>query len=53
MNVTVVTKDATHPYFGIGSPAGYALDGVQGKELTLIRGVTYSFNDFSYGADSR
>ena len=44
MNVVVMTKNATHPYAGVGFPAGYVIDGVQGKELTLIRGVTYSFN---------
>ncbi|WP_165358907.1 SdrD B-like domain-containing protein [Spirosoma sordidisoli] len=43
MGVAVVTKDATHPYFGVGSTMGLAIDGIQGKELTLVRGVTYTF----------
>jgi trimeric autotransporter adhesin len=42
-NVIDVVKDASHPYFGVGSTDGFALNGVQGAELTLIRGVTYSF----------
>ena len=44
MAVTVVNKDITNPNFGIGFTMGFAIDGVQGKELTLVRGVTYSFN---------
>lgn len=42
--VTAVSKNATHPYFGVGFPVGYALDGIQGKELNLTRGVNYTFN---------
>ena len=42
--VTAVTKNATHPYFGVGFPVGYALDGIQGKELFVTRGVNYTFN---------
>ncbi len=38
------TKDASHPYFGHGSDMGFVTDGVQGKELVLTRGVTYTFN---------
>ena len=44
MNVTVAAKNATHPNFANAFPAVYVIDGVQGKELTLIRGVRYSFN---------
>lgn len=40
-NVTVVTKDQTHPYYGSGDKSGFAVDGVQGKELVLVRGTTY------------
>ncbi|MBP7243839.1 MAG: hypothetical protein KBA99_00905 [Bacteroidia bacterium] len=42
--VTAVTKNATHPYFGVGFPVGYALDGIQGKELNVTKGVNYTFN---------
>ncbi|MEP7265657.1 MAG: hypothetical protein ABI772_14220, partial [Bacteroidota bacterium] len=42
--VTAVTKNNTHPYFGVGFGAGYALDGIQGKELTVTRGVNYTFS---------
>lgn len=42
--VIVVPKDSTHPYFGIGNGNGFEVNGVQGKELTLIRGITYTFN---------
>ncbi|MEY4595220.1 MAG: hypothetical protein RIQ47_1630, partial [Bacteroidota bacterium] len=41
--VEVAPKDATHPYFGIGSPNGYVLNSVQGPTITMIRGVTYKF----------
>ncbi len=39
-----VMKDPSHPYYGVGSAMGYEIDGVQGKELTLVRGITYTFN---------
>lgn len=42
--VTVDNKNSSHPYFGSGSGFGFVIDGVQGRELTLVRGVTYSFN---------
>ena len=42
--VVVGTKDASHPQNGVGSTDGYIVDGVQGKELSLQRGVQYSFN---------
>lgn len=41
--VAATTKNAQHPYFGVGFPVGYVLDGIQGKELTLTRGVNYTF----------
>ncbi|MEP7168793.1 MAG: MopE-related protein, partial [Bacteroidota bacterium] len=42
--VTFGTKTAAHPYFGTGSTFGYLIDGVEGKTLTLNRGITYSFS---------
>ncbi len=41
--VTHVVKDATHPFFNVGSPHGFAIDDVQGKEITLDRGHEYTF----------
>ena len=41
--VSLVTKTAAHPYFGQGFSVGYALNGVQGMELFLVRGTTYTF----------
>lgn len=43
-NVTSVNKDKTHPYFGQGDSMGFAVNGVQGKVLELVRGKTYTFN---------
>lgn len=43
-NVTAVNKTAQHPYFGIGFTLGFALDGIQGKELNLTRGINYVYN---------
>ena len=43
--VSVTTKiDGDHPYFGEGSSFGYVINGDQGRELTLQRGVTYTFS---------
>ncbi|MFN0190288.1 MAG: hypothetical protein ACKVQV_16440 [Bacteroidia bacterium] len=42
--VTTASKTAAHPYFGVGFPVGYVLDGIQGKELNLTKGVNYTFN---------
>jgi len=41
--VTTATKTSQHPYFGVGFGLGYVIDGLQGKELKLTRGVTYGF----------
>jgi len=43
-NVTTVMKDKTHPHFGEGIEAGYAIDGEQGRTLTLVRGKSYTFH---------
>jgi hypothetical protein len=40
--VTVVPKTSAHPAQG-GWPEGYAIGGVEGRELTLQRGTTYTF----------
>ena len=41
--ITVELKDATHPEFGMGDMFGLVANGVQGGELMLQRGVTYTF----------
>jgi hypothetical protein len=41
--VTTATKTSEHPYFGVGSAEGFVIDGVQGKEITVMRGSTYTF----------
>jgi hypothetical protein len=41
--VTVQRKTAAHPSYGVGGNMGYAIDGVEGKTLTLVRGTTYRF----------
>ncbi|MDH3639925.1 MAG: hypothetical protein OES09_15900, partial [Gammaproteobacteria bacterium] len=46
--VTLVEKDERHPWFGKGlvgrgHEIAFAVDGVPGKELTLVRGQIYEF----------
>jgi len=41
--VRVVVKTDAHPYFQQGHTVGFSINGVQGKELTLFRGTTYTF----------
>ena len=36
-------KDPAHPFYGVGSKYGFAVNGVQGKPLVLVRGKTYTF----------
>ena len=47
--VIAQSKNHSHPQFGTGSGNGYVIDGMQGKELTLIRGLTYSFSILAPG----
>jgi hypothetical protein len=42
-SVAAASKTSQHPYFGVGFPVGYVLDGIQGKELNLTRGLNYTF----------
>lgn len=42
-NVEVESVNETHPDFGNTFPVVYAIDGVQGAELNLVRGQTYEF----------
>jgi len=42
--VVATTKDNSHPHFGEGNTLGFAINGIQGRTLVLVRGHTYSFN---------
>jgi hypothetical protein len=42
--VTAGTKTAAHPQFNIGSTNGYLIDGIEGRELWLKRGASYTFH---------
>ncbi len=47
--VTLIEKDERHPWFGRGfvgrgHEIAFSVDGVPGKELTLVRGQTYEFD---------
>jgi len=42
-SVTSASSTASHPYYSYGPFQVYEIDGVQGAELTLIRGETYYF----------
>jgi hypothetical protein len=48
-SVIAGSKNHSHPQFGAGSANGYIIDGVHGKELTLIRGITYTFSVLAPG----
>lgn len=41
--VASAPKDKSHLYYGIGSPLGLVVNGVQGKELVVVRGESYTF----------
>lgn len=42
--VTVEMKNPSDPFYGQGSDMAFAVDGMQGKELVLTRGITYIFH---------
>lgn len=42
--VVVVTKTNAHPLFNQGHPFGYRINNVEGREITLKRGTTYTFS---------
>lgn len=42
-SVITLVKDKTHPHYAEGVETGFAVDGVQGRTLTLVRGQTYTF----------
>lgn len=42
-DVTVESKDPSHPFYGVGHRIGFVVNGVQGKTLVVVRGKTYSF----------
>ena len=42
--VTIVEKTEAHPYFGRGYHKGYAMNGVEGDTLILVRDSHYVFN---------
>lgn len=42
--ITVEKKNPNHPNYGRGHEIGFVVDGVQGEELVLTRGVTYVFH---------
>ncbi len=42
--VSVALKTMQDPYFGVGDPNAYVVNGVQGAELTLTRGASYTFS---------
>ncbi len=41
--VTNQLKTPAHPKYGKGSYQGYAINGIEGASLTLVRGVRYTF----------
>jgi len=43
-NVSIALKTPAHPYFGQGSSWGWVINGVEGPNLVLELGRTYTFN---------
>ncbi|MCB0713888.1 MAG: hypothetical protein KDD67_16295 [Ignavibacteriae bacterium] len=43
-HITVVEKTPAHPLFGIGSARGYAVNGVEGDTLIVVRNKLYVFD---------
>ncbi len=42
--VAVVEKTSAHPYFGIGHDMGYAINGIEGATIFLLRDSVYAFH---------
>lgn len=42
-NVVIQPKSTAHPNFGQGHPDAFVVDGIEANTLTLMRGVTYTF----------
>lgn len=41
--ISLLNKTAKHPFYGVGDKRGFIIDGEEGKELVLKRGITYTF----------
>ena len=48
-NVVSGLKSTSNPYYGLGSPECFYIDGEESKVLTLTRGFNYVFNVFNPG----
>ncbi|HOS47762.1 MAG TPA: SprB repeat-containing protein [Bacteroidia bacterium] len=48
-NVMVGTKTPTNPFYGIGRPECFYLDGEEQNSITLTRGISYLFNVLAFG----
>ncbi len=47
--VMIGDKTPNGPYYQLGNPSSFYIDGVESKELTLTRNIPYTFNVFSSG----
>lgn len=45
-NLTVATKSSLNPYYDIGDVETFYINGLEQKEITLIRGNVYNFSQF-------